>query len=1238
MKNKGILYPVILVVFSLLMLPILSYADVPADTLPTGINVIQGAETPAPPAGNTLTIIQNAPRAIINYDTFSIGRDATVQFNQNPSDIALNKVVTSVPSEIWGHLNATGRIFLINSSGILFGAGSQVDTAGLVASTLKINNADFLAGNYNFYNNVEGIPGTLVNSGTLRAPGGFVALLGVNVENSSTGIITDVNSVALASGNELTVSLDPDNIINVVVDEQANVNPESKAAGVINAGQIKAGSKVLLTAEVMNGIFDNAINNSGIIEARDIVISGNGDIELSGARPDKGVKASASNGTSSVKVESTEGNINIANTEVSARIYDDEEGGNGRAQVELLAGDSDSTITVNNSIISAKVEGYGDATVRLRAGRYNRYENSGSYYSFSESLNGGAILISGGSELWADVVGYGEAYVKLEAGGVFSEYLYPTSIVINDSSIGAYVGEGWADIDILDGNSSSSIYNGYSYRDESEHYYGGHVDLNGSLIKALVRNGYGYDWAEVFIRAGAVNINDTDVFAEVVGFGNAEVDIDGIYYYSRNSGWDGDYSYFYENVGGGTVDIIGGSAILATTNGGDASVYIEAGPEAGIGPADSSISQYDGEIKPTYINIAGSSAVADVNGQGHAEVYLGSDYGELDLGMLESIIGVGDLTDLLDLSSEGDIGGPIYGPITVTGSTLHAEAEGPGEYSDTAGTAVVAMATADDLTISDSMVSANDLQLAGVALYSEGDININAGSTLSAATTDGLAGVVGLAYGSLTSEGNIVADGGEGFGVAALLAEENILANNVAARGNSDVVPLLESLAEDYLRSQYSGDVSFAVESKFSYGSGILLASMDGDVTLGNLNADAVAATALSGSIYDLGDVNAHLLLLVAGGSIGSAAAPVRTDVDILAAYSGIYGGSGDIYVQEANDLELGLYLPIIMTESDVGTFNEILGISTAANDGIVHVVSEGDMIVNSVISPRGGVFLQSTNGSIYAGRGWNSFVFSESRPVSFLGLSLEDLNMDITETGWQEEIEFTAFAPVVYDNPQEFGNLNVISGGYSYFSSLKGTIGVGNPEAKDSLMSGGILGVVQPGVEAVTGVYPSSDFDLVYGPPPGIVQYYDMYSSEGPQQIWPKNSVEGPLSFESPLQVYVEAFEGSAPAVRAGFIPQAGLTLQFGSPVPSPVPSDGDGAFQGAGALNPTLRAYYEIMKNYRVVSFEPATPTTFFGYHPLTPTDMSAFDGIVLDAGAYEFISDSIRMKKNLAPYFGQ
>ena len=86
--------------------------------------------------------------------------------------------------------------------------------------------------------------------------------------------------------------------------------------------------------------------------------------------------------------------------------------------------------------------------------------------------------------------------------------------------------------------------------------------------------------------------------------------------------------------------------------------------------------------------------------------------------------------------------------------------------------------------------------------------------------------------------------------------------------------------------------------------------------------------------------------------------------MDILSAYS---WDTGNIFIDEANDIELGLYLPLFGYEGQVGA----IGASVAANNGIVVVDAQGDILVNSVVAPRGGVLLWSQEGSIYAGQGW---------------------------------------------------------------------------------------------------------------------------------------------------------------------------------------------------------------------------------------------------------------------------
>ena len=119
---------------------------------PNGATVVGGAATVSGQGTASVTVNQSSNSAIINWTTFNIGARESVQFNQpSSSSIALNRVTGGLgPSEILGTLTANGRVFVINRDGILFGPGAVINTAGFLATTNDIKNADFMAGRYNF--------------------------------------------------------------------------------------------------------------------------------------------------------------------------------------------------------------------------------------------------------------------------------------------------------------------------------------------------------------------------------------------------------------------------------------------------------------------------------------------------------------------------------------------------------------------------------------------------------------------------------------------------------------------------------------------------------------------------------------------------------------------------------------------------------------------------------------------------------------------------------------------------------------------------------------------------------------------------------------------------------------------------------------------------------------------------------------------------------------------------------
>lgn len=189
-------------------LPAALVAAPAANTLPTGATVVNGNVVISNPSTGLLQIT-NSAGSIINWNSFSIGSGAAVKFlQQNTSSAVLNRVTGSGGSEIYGQLASNGRVFLINTNGIIFGAGSRVDVSGLIASTRDISNANFLAGNYLF----EGSGGgnillekdALIRTNT--AQGGQVWLFANRIDTQAgSSVQTPKGQTVLAAGDRITV-------------------------------------------------------------------------------------------------------------------------------------------------------------------------------------------------------------------------------------------------------------------------------------------------------------------------------------------------------------------------------------------------------------------------------------------------------------------------------------------------------------------------------------------------------------------------------------------------------------------------------------------------------------------------------------------------------------------------------------------------------------------------------------------------------------------------------------------------------------------------------------------------------------------------------------------------------------------------------------------------------------------------------------------------------------------------
>lgn len=170
----------------------MAWAEPAATALPTGEKNLSYATVTRDTAKPIMTIQQTKGqnRAFISWDTFNIGKDATVNIKQHSgADLLVNAVRGNSMSEIAGKLNATGNVALINPNGVIFMNGAQVNVGGLgvYATGYDAANKQFLASGGK-EGSIEIQSGATINAGVSAALKNLSAL---NIDPKDYAIAID---------------------------------------------------------------------------------------------------------------------------------------------------------------------------------------------------------------------------------------------------------------------------------------------------------------------------------------------------------------------------------------------------------------------------------------------------------------------------------------------------------------------------------------------------------------------------------------------------------------------------------------------------------------------------------------------------------------------------------------------------------------------------------------------------------------------------------------------------------------------------------------------------------------------------------------------------------------------------------------------------------------------------------------------------------------------------------------
>ncbi|MFN5724077.1 MAG: filamentous hemagglutinin N-terminal domain-containing protein [Betaproteobacteria bacterium] len=238
----------------------------------TTLPVYSGAVLPASVSSitssdNVMNVVQAGNRAVINWESFSIGAAARLVINQPKGSVLIN-VAGGGASQINGAISGglvgstygatNGAVWIINPSGLIFGTGSTVNVNSLLVSTLAPDLSDPSTTRF------RADPGSGSSSIALngQVTAGSIIAASPNITQGLISVLNAKTDVRLIASDNLQLSLDSGGLI------ATKLQPSTAATLLNTQGTIRVGEGAIeLTASGQRIAGMALVNIGGDVQA-----------------------------------------------------------------------------------------------------------------------------------------------------------------------------------------------------------------------------------------------------------------------------------------------------------------------------------------------------------------------------------------------------------------------------------------------------------------------------------------------------------------------------------------------------------------------------------------------------------------------------------------------------------------------------------------------------------------------------------------------------------------------------------------------------------------------------------------------------------------------------------------------------------------------------------------------------------------------------------------------------------